>query len=106
MRVQQTPDYSLDLNIVAVSPEEHFASNAGIWLEPVNRVAYLEPVATDPDHRLLGLGRITVIDYLRRARDRGTSIAWVGSDQQFYTALGIEVTCVSDLWIKEPDSAP
>jgi len=106
LRAQQTPNYSLDLNIVAVSPEGHFASYAGIWIEPVNKVAYVEPVATDPDHRSLGLGGAVVVECLRRARDRGATIAWVGSDQAFYRALGFEVTCASNLWIKEPDSDP
>jgi predicted N-acetyltransferase YhbS len=102
VRAQQTPNYSLDLNIVAVDPAGHFVAYAGIWLEPTTGVAYVEPVATDPEHRRLGLGRAVVTKCLRRVRELGATIAWVGSDQEFYERLGFEVTCSSELWIREP----
>ena len=105
-RAQQTPNYSLDLNVVAVSPNGDFASYAGIWIEPKAKVAYVEPVATDPDHRRRGLAAAVVVECLRRAHDLGAKMAWVGSEQDFYKALGFEVTCVSNLWTKEPEPTP
>ena len=102
IRQQQTPNYSLALNLVAVAPDGHFAAYAGIWVEPANRVAYVEPVATDPEHRRLGLGSVVVTECLRRAQGLGSTVAWVGSEEAFYEALGFEVTCASELWIKEP----
>ncbi len=97
-RAQATPNYRLDRNVVAVAPGGEFAAFAGIWVVPENRVAYVEPVATDPDHRRLGLGSAAVTEALRRAREAGAGEAWVGSGLEFYRALGFSVRSRSTLW--------
>jgi hypothetical protein len=53
--MQSAPNYRMDLNIVVEAPDGNFASYCGMWYEPVNRVAYVEPVCTDPDYRRMGL---------------------------------------------------
>jgi predicted N-acetyltransferase YhbS len=100
-RAQATPNYRKDLNVVVVAPGGDFAAYAGIWVEEVNRVAYVEPVATDPDHRRRGLATAAVGETLRRARRRGATVAWVGSDQPFYLSMGFEVAAHATLWWKE-----
>lgn len=105
-RSQATPNYRKDLNIVVVTPEGDFASYAGVWYVPRSRVAYVEPVATDPDHRRRGLARVAVIEGLRRVRREGATIAWVGSDQAFYRSLGFEVTASSTLWWRAIGQSP
>lgn len=100
VRAQQTPHFRKDLNIVVVDDGGEFVAYAGIWLEPVNRVAYVEPVATDPDHRRRGLGSAAVLEGLRRVRAEGATEAWVGSDLPCYTALGFTVTCSKTLWVR------
>jgi predicted N-acetyltransferase YhbS len=97
-RAQATPNYRLDRNVVVVAPSGEFVAFAGIWVVPENRVAYVEPVATDPDHRRLGLGGAAVTEALRRARDAGAREAWVGSDLAFYRTLGFTVQARSTLW--------
>ena len=56
-KMQSVPRFRKDLNIVAVAPGGQFAAYAGLWFDPTNRLAYVEPVATDPDYRRLGLGK-------------------------------------------------
>ncbi|MFC4334937.1 GNAT family N-acetyltransferase [Salininema proteolyticum] len=41
------------------------------WLDPVNAVAALEPVGTDPRYRRRGLARLAMLGALRAARDEG-----------------------------------
>jgi predicted N-acetyltransferase YhbS len=100
VRAQATPGFRRDLTIVAVAPDDEYASFAGMWVVPQNRVAYVEPVATDPDHRRLGLGRAAVVEALRRARNAGAIAAYVGSDQPFYASIGFEVTCQTNLYVR------
>ncbi len=53
-RAQRTPNYQKDLNIIVVAPNGTCASYVGIWFVAENRVAYVEPVATDPAYRGMG----------------------------------------------------
>jgi predicted N-acetyltransferase YhbS len=77
-----------------------FVSYAGLWMDPVNRIANLEPVATDPDHRRRGLASAAIVEGLRRVRTEGATTVWVGSDHPLYTSLGFRVMCTDTLWVK------
>ena len=78
-------------------------SYAGIWYVPENGFAYVEPVATDPDYRRKGLGAAAVLESLRRVQTEGAQIAWVGSDQEFYQAIGFEKKFQRNLGVKWRD---
>jgi ribosomal protein S18 acetylase RimI-like enzyme len=97
---QHAPNFRKDHTIVAVAPNGNYVSYAGIWYVPENRLAYVEPVATDPDHRRLGLGRACVLETLRRVQAAGAEVAWVGSDQPFYAAMGFHKRFQRNLWVK------
>ena len=99
-RKLSAPNFRRDLTIVAVAPDGQFASFAGIWYIPENRVAYIEPVATDPDHRRKGLGTAVVLEGLRRAAELGATVAHVGSDQPFYQSMGFRTAFRQSLWRK------
>lgn len=51
--------------------------------------AVIEPVATDPDYRKMGLGKAAVSEEIRRVGELGAKIALVGSSQQFYYSIGL-----------------
>jgi predicted N-acetyltransferase YhbS len=99
-RVQSAPNFRKDLNIVVESPEGEFVSYAGMWYEKVNKVAYVEPVATDPDYRFMGLGKAAVLEGLRRCKTLGATVAFVGSGQTFYEAIGFRRICACYPWIR------
>ena len=97
---QQAPNFRKDLNIVVVAPDGNFVSYAGMWHLKENKVAYVEPVATDPDYRRMGLGRAAVLESARRAAVEGAEITWVGSGQPFYSAIGFEKKFTAVPWVK------
>ena len=99
-RKLSSPNFRRDLTIVAVAPDGEFASFAGTWYIAENRIAYIEPVATDPDHRRKGLGTAVVLEGLRRAAKLGATVAHVGSDQPFYRSMGFCVAFRQSLWRK------
>lgn len=94
------PNFRKDHTIVAVEPGGEYVAYSGIWHVPENGLAYVEPVATDPDYRRMGLGRAAVLESVRRVQAEGAEVAWVGSDQEFYRAMGFDKKFQRDLWVK------
>ncbi len=58
--------YNPELDIIAVAPDGNFAAFCTIRLDPIGKIAELEPVGTNPDHRRLGLGKAVILDGLKR----------------------------------------
>jgi GNAT superfamily N-acetyltransferase len=95
-----TPKARRDLKIAMVAPGGDFASFCGMFHEPGGRFAYVEPVATDPDYRRMGLGQAAVLEGIRRCGALGADTAYVGSDLPFYRAIGFRKIYVSQCWCK------
>jgi len=98
--MQLTPNFQKELKMVAVAPDGNFVSFCGMWYEPTNRIAYVEPVATDPDFRRMGLGKAAVLEGIRRCAVLGATVAYVGSVDIFYQALGFNKIYTSECWYK------
>ncbi|MHA2386529.1 MAG: GNAT family N-acetyltransferase, partial [Candidatus Thorarchaeota archaeon] len=58
--------YKEDLDIIAVDPKGKFAAFCTVRMDPISRIAELEPVGTHPDHRKLGLGKAVICEGLKR----------------------------------------
>ncbi len=99
--MQSAPNYRKDLNIVVVAPDGNFVSYCGMWYEPVHRVAYVEPVCTDPDYRRMGLGNAAVLEGIRRCGVLGATLAYVGSTQPVYLAMGFREVFNCSVWRRE-----
>lgn len=99
-RMFDTPNASRALKIAVAAPDGSFAAFCGMFYEPVRRFAYVEPVATDPGYRRMGLGKAAVLEGIRRCNELGASVAYVGSDQLFYQALGFKKVFNSECWLK------
>lgn len=95
-----TPTARMDLKIVVEAPNGDFVSLCGMWYEPTNRYAYVEPLATDPAYRRLGLAKAAVLEGIRRCAEAGATVVYVGSDQPFYLALGFEAIYTTICWEK------
>ena len=95
------PNVDLDLKVAVVSPEGNFVSYCGMWYDPAVEFALVEPVATDPDYRKMGLGKAAVLEGVRRVGLLGAKLAFVGSSQQFYYNIGFRPFATSTNWKKK-----
>lgn len=100
-----TPKARRGLKIVVEAPDRHFVAFCGMFYEPTHHYAYVEPVATDPDYRRMGLGKAAVLEGIRRCGGLGATMAFVGSDQWFYQAMGFKKGFHSECWLKYLDDA-
>jgi predicted N-acetyltransferase YhbS len=99
-KMQSGPNFRKDLTIVVEAPSGDFVSFCGLWYVPENRYAYVEPMATDPDYRRMGLGRAALLEGLRRCAVLGATVAYVGSGQEFYRSMGFKTVYDCRLWIR------
>ncbi len=99
--MQSAPNYRMDLNVVVEAPDGTFASYCGMWIESANRVAYVEPVATDPDYRRMGLGAAAVREGIHRCGQEGATVAYVGSATPFYLSMGFAEIYNLSVWTRE-----
>ncbi len=58
--------YQEDLDIVAVDPDGKFAAFCTARIDPLSKIAELEPVGTHPGHRKRGLARAVTCESLKR----------------------------------------
>jgi mycothiol synthase len=102
--IQRCPLYRRDLDIVAVAPDGTIAAFATFWYDDTTRTAYIEPVATVPEHQRKGLARAAITEGLRRVQRMGCRRAFVsgmeaGPDALYSSTLS--PTCDRyEEWIK------
>jgi len=99
-RMFDTPKARRDLKVAVAAPNGDFVAFCGMFYESTNRFAYVEPVATDPDYRRMGLGKAAVLEGIRRCGALGAELAYVGSEQDFYLALGFRKIYTTQCWVK------
>ena len=98
--MQSAPNFRKDLTIVVTAPDGSFVSFCGMWVVPEHRLAYVEPVATDPDYRRRGLGTAAVLEGVRRCGELGATVAYVGTDKPFYKSMGFREVYRQFVWCK------
>jgi GNAT superfamily N-acetyltransferase len=93
-----SPHSNLELLIAIVAPDGTFAAHCGMWYQAGTDYAVVEPVATQPDYRRLGLGKAAVLEAARRCRQLGAKRAYVDSSQQFYYDMGFSPCSNETFW--------
>ncbi len=99
-KMQSAPNFRKDLTIVLEAPDGNFVSFCGMWYEAANRFAYVEPVATDPDYRRMGLATAAVLEGIRRCKELGATCAHVAGMRPLYKSMGFSVIYSQRLWVK------
>ena len=97
---QAGPSFNKALTLAVKAPNGEFVSYCGMWYDPAEDYAMVEPVATDPDYRRLGLGKAVVLEGIRRCGELGAKVAYVGSRQDFYYAIGFKPHLENPWWRK------
>jgi GNAT superfamily N-acetyltransferase len=99
-RMFDTPKARRDLKIAVEAPDGNFVSFCGMFYEQRSRFAYVEPVATDPDYRRMGLGKAAVLEGIRRCAELGADTAYVGNELPIYQSIGFRRIHTSECWLK------
>lgn len=92
------PNVDLNLKLAVVAPDGNFVAYCGIWYDAKADYAVIEPVATDPNYRKMGLGKAVVLEGIRRAGELGAKTTLVGSSQQFYYSIGMRPYATTAMW--------
>lgn len=88
-----------EIVVAVAAPDGRYVSHCGMWYTPEDDYAYVEPVATDPDYRMKGLGKAAVLEAVKRCGQLGAKTAMVGSSQQFYYSIGFYPIYTGSWWI-------
>jgi GNAT superfamily N-acetyltransferase len=88
----------LSLKISVVAPNGDFVSHCGMWFDKKSKSALVEPVATEPAYRKMGLGKAAVLEGIKRCGELGAERAFVDSSQQFYYNIGFRPYATSTWW--------
>ncbi len=76
-----------------------YCAHCGLWYTE-GKTAYVEPVATVPEHRKKGLAKAAIYEACNRARSMGAKRATVLSDQEFYYRIGFTLSSEVYRWEK------
>lgn len=96
--LKRIPHANEDLKTFAIANNEYCA-HCGLWYT-TGDTAYVEPVATVPEHRKLGLAKAVVYEACNRAKALGAKRATVISDQEFYFRIGFTLSSEVFDWVK------
>jgi ribosomal protein S18 acetylase RimI-like enzyme len=94
-RIQQSPGYDPQLDIVLETADGRFASYCIVWVDAAG-VGSFEPVGTRPEWRGQGVGREIILEGLRRLKAKGVRTARVSTAgfnapaQRLYESCGFE----------------
>jgi len=94
------PRADLSLMTIAVAPGGEYACALGMWHDERNKYTYLEPLATVPKYRRMGLATVALTEAMKKTKALGAEYCFGGS-REFYTAIGFEIKGNSEFWKKE-----
>jgi len=98
--------YVPELDIVVVAPDGTFAAFATGRIDPLSKLAEIEPVGVHPEHRRKGLAKAVVLECIRRLQKYEPEyIVILGAAitegaTHLYDSLGFNKTDVN-AWVKE-----
>ncbi|MHA2424223.1 MAG: GNAT family N-acetyltransferase [Candidatus Thorarchaeota archaeon] len=99
--------YVPELDIIAVDPEGNFAAFCTGRIDPLSRIAELEPVGTHPDHRKKGLGKAVILECLKRFKKYNpTALVILGAAategaNRLYESVGFVNKGLRYYWVKK-----
>jgi GNAT superfamily N-acetyltransferase len=97
LKTMSTPHFNPRLARLVTAPNGDYACARGMWVNPENQYAYLEPLATNPDYRKLGLAEVALTDAMRDTQKLGAK--WCnGGSGEFYSQIGFESIMNREKW--------
>ncbi len=83
------PNATPELDVVIKTTEGEYVCYAGMWWVPQNKLAYMEPLCTVPEHRGKGLAHAALSELYRRVSKLGAT-HMTGGANEFYFKIGFE----------------
>lgn len=96
--MQSGPNFRKDLTTVIKAPDGEYACFAGMWTD--NDYAYLEPLATVPQYRKLGLAKAALMISMKKTAAENAQYCY-GGVMDFYQKIGFEVSGYRYLYRKQ-----
>ncbi len=106
-RIIRHPDYTPDLDIVVAAPDGRLGAFCVCWFDPQAGVGHIEPLGCHPNFRRYALGRLALVEGLRRLQAHGAQEIFVETDNwrntafRLYESLGFQV--VRDVLVYRKD---
>lgn len=100
MQMQSGPNFRKDLTTIIKAPNGEYACFAGMWIDSKNKYAYLEPLATVPLYRKLGLASIALTEAMKKTILFGAEYC-IGGSIKFYTQYGFKTIGYREKWVKK-----
>ena len=97
VKVCNAPHAEKSLMTIVIAPDGEYACALGMWIDYRNKYAYLEPLATVPKHRRLGLATIALTEAMKKTKALGAEYCF-GGGREFYTSIGFEHICNREIW--------
>nr|MBR4279585.1 GNAT family N-acetyltransferase [Clostridia bacterium] len=97
--LQAAPHATLDLAVAIENENGEYVCYAGMWWTPENRLAYMEPLCTVPEHRRKGLAAAALSELYRRTNPLGATHMTGGGDP-FYDKVGFKPEIEWIIWGK------
>lgn len=100
LTMQSGPNFMKELAFVVKAANGDYVSFASMWLDKHNNYAYLEPLATVPEHRGKGLATILLMEAMKKTAEYGAKHC-IGGTIDFYQRIGFEKNGEMVLWVKK-----
>ncbi len=110
-RTLRMPQHRPELDLVVEAPDGSLAGFCVGWLDSARRVAQIEPLGVHPRFHRLGLGRILLLEMLRRFKAHGAGYALVETNlgrsaaRRAYESAGFEqvhTVARKEKWVNPP----
>jgi len=97
--MQSAPRFNKELTTVIKAPNGEYACFVGMWEDAQNQYAYLEPLATVPEYRRMGLATIALMEGMKKSQKYGAKYCF-GGQREFYRIIGLENIGKRIMWKK------
>jgi len=82
-----SPHSTHEYDVVIADENGEYVCFAGMWWIPQNKLAYMEPLCTSPEHRRKGLAAAALTKHYRRMKALGAT-HMSGGEDPFYEKIG------------------
>ena len=98
-QLMAAPHATDKLDVAIENEAGEYVCYAGMWWTPENKLAYMEPLCTVPEHRRKGLAAAAMSELYRRMKPLGATHMTGGGDP-FYDRVGFKPTIEWIFWVK------